>query len=48
VRIPKSAMPQPKTIHVKAVANGKTGGQVTTGRGEDRQNVPAVKARAGK
>jgi HSP20 family protein len=48
VRIPKSAMPQPKTIEVKAVANGNNGRQVTTGRGEGRQNVPAVKARAAK
>jgi HSP20 family protein len=48
VRIPKSAMPQPKTIEVKAVANGKNGGPVTNGRGEGRQNMPAVKARAGK
>jgi HSP20 family protein len=48
VRIPKSAMPQPKTIEVKAVANGNNGAQVTTGRSEGRQNVPAVKARAAK
>jgi HSP20 family protein len=46
VRIPKSAMPQPKTIHVKAVANGKNGGQVTNGRGEGRQDAPATVAKA--
>jgi len=45
VRIPKSAMPQPKTIHVKAIANGKNGGQVTTGRGEGRQDAPATVAK---
>lgn len=50
VRIPKSAMPQPKTIHVKAIANTNTRGQVNNGRGEGRQDVPATvpKARAAK
>ena len=50
VRIPKSAMPQPRTIQVKAVATGKNGGEVTHGRGEGRQTAPgtAVKARAAK
>ena len=50
VRIPKSAMPQPKTIQVKAVANGKNGGQLTTGRNEAKLDVPAIvtKARAAK
>ena len=50
VRIPKSAMPQPRTIQVKAVTNGKNGGEVTNGRGEGRPNAPgtAVKARAAK
>ena len=49
VRIPKSAMPQPKTIQVKSAANGKNGGQLTTGRGEGRQDAaPAVKARSAK
>ena len=49
VRIPKSAMPQPKTIQVKTVANGKNGGQLTTGRNEPRQNTPAAtKTRATK
>jgi HSP20 family protein len=48
VRIPKSAMPQPKTIQVKTVAHGKNGGQLTNGRGESRQDAPATvtKARA--
>jgi HSP20 family protein len=48
VRIPKSAMPQPKTIQVKTVAHGKNGGQLTNGRGEGRQDAPATvtKARA--
>jgi HSP20 family protein len=45
VRIPKSAMPQPKTIHVKAVANGKNGGRVTAGRSESRQDAPATVAK---
>jgi HSP20 family protein len=48
VRIPKSAMPQPKTIQVKAIANGKNGGQLTNGRNEGRQDAPAVKTRAAK
>jgi HSP20 family protein len=50
VRIPKSAMPQPKTIRVKAVANGKNGSQLSSSRGEGRQDVPATvpKARAAK
>jgi HSP20 family protein len=45
VRIPKSAMPQPKTIQVKAVAktNGRT--QLTNGRGEGRQEAPATVAK---
>jgi HSP20 family protein len=49
VRIPKSAMPQPRTIPVKAVAN-KNGGQLNSGRGEGRQDAPATvtKARAAK
>ena len=46
VRIPKSAMPQPRTIPVKAVAHGKNGGQVTTGRSDARQDAPATSARA--
>jgi HSP20 family protein len=48
VRIPKSAMPQPKTIEVKAIAHTNNGGQVTNGRAEGRQNAPAVKTRAAK
>ena len=50
VRIPKSAMPQPKTIQVKAVANGKNGGQLTTGRNEAKLDAPATvtKVRAAK
>ena len=49
VRIPKSAMPQPKTIPVKAGANGNNR-HVTTGRGEARQDAtaPVTKARAAK
>jgi HSP20 family protein len=49
VRIPKSAMPQPRTIQVKTVAHSKNGGQLTTGR-EGRQDAPVTvtKARAAK
>jgi HSP20 family protein len=46
VRIPKSAMPQPRTIQVKAVAHGKNGGQLTNGRGEGRQETPTTVAKA--
>lgn len=48
VRIPKSAMPQPKTIHVKAITDSNTRGQLNNGRGEGRQDAQptAGKARA--
>ena len=46
VRIPKSAMPQPRTIEVKTIANGKHGNQITNGRKD--VPAPAVKARATK
>ena len=46
VRIPKSAMPQPRTIQVKTVAHSKNGGQLTSGRGEARPDVPATATRA--
>jgi HSP20 family protein len=45
VRIPKSAMPQPKTIEVKAVTNGKNGGQMVSGRGDARQDAPLTVAK---
>jgi len=50
VRIPKSAMPQPRTIQVKTVAHSKNGGQLTSGRSEARSDAPATptKARATK
>ena len=50
VHIPKSAMPQPRTIQVKAAANGKNGRQLTNGKGEDRHEAPitATRARASK
>jgi len=51
VRIPKSAMPQPRTIQVKTVAHSKNGGQLTSGRGDARPDAPAAtatKARATK
>ena len=46
VRIPKSAMPQPRTIPVKAVAHNKNGGQLTNGRGEGRPEAPTTVAKA--
>jgi HSP20 family protein len=46
VRIPKSAMPQPKTIQVKAVTHSKNGGQLTSGRIEGRQDAPTAVAKA--
>ncbi len=45
VRIPKSAMPQPRTIQVRTVAHGKNGGQLTTGRGEARPDAPTAVAK---
>jgi HSP20 family protein len=45
VRIPKSAMPQPKTIQVKAVTHSKNGGQLASGRGEGRQDAPTTVAK---
>jgi HSP20 family protein len=46
VRIPKSAMPQPRTIQVKTVAHTKSGGQLTSGRSEGRQEAPITVAKA--
>jgi HSP20 family protein len=46
VRIPKSAMPQPRTIQVKAAAHSKNGRQLTNGKGEDRHEAPITTARA--
>ena len=46
VRIPKSAMPQPRTIQVNTVARSKNGGQLTSGRGEARPDAPATPTRA--
>ena len=46
VRIPKSAMPQPRTIQVKTVAHSKNGGQLTNGRGEGRNEAPITVAKA--
>ena len=45
VRIPKLAMPQPKTIPVKALANGSNGRRLAAERSEGRQNVPGTTAK---
>ncbi len=45
VRIPKSAMPQPRTIPVKALANGNNGGRLTPDRDNGRQNAPVTTAK---
>jgi HSP20 family protein len=42
VRIPKTAMPQPRKIQVKAVAHSKNGGQLASGRAEVRPDAPAI------
>jgi HSP20 family protein len=45
VRIPKSAMPQPRTIPVKALSNGNSGGRLTPDRDNGRQNAPVIAAK---
>jgi hypothetical protein len=40
VRIPKTARPQPKKIHVKAAVEASPRAQQVVGRGESRQDSP--------